>query len=85
MLEVMWTDVKNLVKSLFETNKKRKIGFIVGVISAVFILIVGPFATFFMFFCGIIGLYIGSRFDEDNTLVDKMLNTIDESLPERFR
>lgn len=85
MLETIWTDVKNLVKNLFETNTKRKIGFIVGVISGIFILLVGPFATFFMFFCGIIGLYIGSRFDDDNALVDKMLNTIDESLPERFR
>lgn len=85
MLEIMWTDLKNLVKHVFENNTKRKIGFIVGVISGVFILLVGPFATFFMFFCGIIGLYIGSHFDRDNNLVDNMLNTIDENLPDRFR
>lgn len=81
----MWTDFRNLIKSIFEQHPKRKIGFIVGVISAVFILIFGLFATFFMFFCGVIGLYIGSRFDDDDTLVDKMLHNIDENLPERFR
>ncbi|MBO4401040.1 MAG: DUF2273 domain-containing protein [Selenomonadaceae bacterium] len=85
MLEIMWTDVKNLAKRLFATNTKRKIGFIMGVISGIFILLVGPFATFFMFFCGVIGLFIGSRFDKDDNLIDNTLNAIDENLPERFR
>lgn len=85
MLEIIWEDAKNLLKRLFEKNTKRKIGFIVGMISGILILLAGFFATFFMFFCGIIGLYIGSRFDEDDNLVNNMLNTIDENLPDRFR
>ena len=85
MLEIMWTDFTNLVKSVFAEHPKRKIGFVAGVIISIFILLIGFFSTFFMFFCGVIGLYIGSRFDEDNALVDNMLNAIDEKLPERFR
>jgi hypothetical protein len=38
-----------------------------------------------LFFCGIIGLYIGSRFEEGDDLVDKTLKAIENSVPERFR
>ena len=85
MLEIMWTDLRELVKRIFEEHPKRKIGFVAGVITSIFILLIGFIHTFFMFFCGVLGLYIGSRFDEDNKLVDNMLNAIDEKLPERFR
>lgn len=81
----MWAEIKRLINSSLETYPTRKLGFIGGVIIGVAILIFGLFNTLFAFFCGVIGLYVGSRFEENDDLVDKTLRTIEESLPERFR
>lgn len=81
----MLAEFKNLVKSFFETYPTRKIGFIAGVAFGIAILIFGFFNTLFAFFCGIIGLYIGSRFEEDDDLVHNTLRAIEDAIPERFR
>ncbi len=82
---MMWREVKNLVKLAFETYPTRKFGFIGGILCGVAILSFGLFNTLFAFFCGIIGLYIGSRFEEGDDLVDKTLKAIENTVPERFR
>ena len=71
--------------NFFAVHRKRKIGFILGFIFGIAILVFGPFHTFFVTFCGIIGLYIGSRFDEGDDLVGKTLKAIEEVLPKRFQ
>lgn len=81
----MWEEIKILIANFFETHPNRKCGFICGVFVGVLIWTIGFFPTLFTFFCGIIGLYIGSRFDEKDDLLDSTLKAIDKNLPERFR
>ncbi|MBQ7704076.1 MAG: DUF2273 domain-containing protein [Selenomonadaceae bacterium] len=82
---MLWGEVKSLIKQMFNSYPMRKVGFITGIIIGVAILAFGFFNTIFAFFCGIIGLYIGSRFEEGDDLVDKTLKAIENSVPERFR
>lgn len=81
MLEV----VKNFVIDLFESHRTRKIGFITGLIAGGLILTIGFFNTLFIFLCGVIGLFVGSRFDSKDDLVEKLLHKLDEVLPERIQ
>ncbi len=81
----MWAEIKNLVKSSFEIYPMRKIGFLLGVIFGAAIMAFGILKTFFAIFCGIIGLYIGSRFEEGDDLVANTLRVLENLVPERFR
>ena len=81
MLEV----VKNFVIDLFESHRTRKIGFVTGLIAGGLILTIGFFNTLFIFLCGVIGLFVGSRFDSKDDLVEKILHKLDEVLPERIQ
>ena len=85
MLAEMWSDLKHLFARMFEAHTTRKIGFVVGVIIGISILNFGLFSTLFAIFCGIIGLYIGSRFEEKDTLVVQTLKALEYWVPERFR
>lgn len=85
MLEEVKEAAKATISDFFAEYRMRKIGFILGFLVGIVILIFGPFKTFFIFFCGIIGLYIGSRFDEGDDLVGRTLKAIENALPERFR
>jgi uncharacterized membrane protein len=82
---MLWEEVKKLIRQMFNSYPMRKLGFLSGVICGVAILIFGLFNTLFAFFCGIIGLYIGSRFEEGDDLVDKTLKALENTVPERFR
>ncbi|MBQ3444991.1 MAG: DUF2273 domain-containing protein [Selenomonadaceae bacterium] len=77
--------IKNFVIDLFESHRTRKIGFITGLITGVAILILGFFNTLFIFLCGVIGLFVGSRFDSKDDLVEKILHKLDEILPENIQ
>lgn len=81
----MWGEIKTIIAKSFEVYPKRKLGFLGGVIFGAAILTFGFFNTLFAFFCGIIGLYIGSRFEEGDDLIDKTLKTLEDTVPERFR
>jgi uncharacterized membrane protein len=81
----MWEEVKTLIKSYFKVYPKRKIGFLIGVLFGVAIINFGFFQTLFAFFCGVIGLYIGSRFDDGDDLVDTTLKAIENSVPDRWK
>ena len=85
MLEEVKEDVKNQIADFFAVHRKRKLGFLLGFLIGIVILTLGPFKTFFIFFCGIIGLYIGSRFDEGDDLVGRTLKAIENALPKRFQ
>ena len=77
--------VKNFVIDLFESHRTRKIGFITGLTTGVAILLIGFFNTLFILLCGTIGLFIGSRFDSKDDLVEKILMKLDEILPEKIQ
>ena len=77
--------IKKFVIDLFESHRTRKIGFITGLATGVAILLIGFFNTLFILLCGTIGLFVGSRFDSKDDLVEKILHKLDEILPERIQ
>ncbi|MBR6888913.1 MAG: DUF2273 domain-containing protein [Selenomonadaceae bacterium] len=81
----MFEAAKNFVIDLFESHRTRKIGFITGLITGALILIIGFFNTLFILLCGTIGLFVGSRFDSKDDLVEKILHKLDEILPEKIQ
>ncbi|MBQ4404580.1 MAG: DUF2273 domain-containing protein [Selenomonadaceae bacterium] len=81
----MFEAAKNFVIDLFESHRTRKIGFITGLITGAAILIIGFFNTLFILLCGTIGLFVGSRFDSKDDLVEKILRKLDELLPEKIQ
>lgn len=81
----MFEAIKNFVVDLFESHRTRKIGFITGLATGVAILLIGFFNTLFILLCGTVGLFVGSRFDSKDDLVEKLLHKLDEVLPERIQ
>lgn len=77
--------IKNFIIDLFDTHRTRKLGFVAGLFTGAAILIIGFFNTLFIALCGLIGLFIGSRFDSKDDLVEKILMKLDEVLPERIQ
>lgn len=77
--------VKVFFDDCFTRYRTRKIGFILGMITGVAILIFGFFNTMFVVMCGLIGLFVGSRFDGKDDLVEKLIRKLDEILPERIQ
>lgn len=80
----MLEEIKNQILSFFNVHRERKLGFLLGMLTGVIILTFGLLNTFFIFFCGVIGLYIGSRFDGGD-LVGNTLEIIERILPKRFQ
>lgn len=81
----MFDAIKNFVIDLFEGHRTRKVGLIVGLATGVAILIIGFFNTLFIALCGLIGLFVGSRFDSKDDLVEKLLMKLDNILPEKIQ
>lgn len=77
--------VRNFVIDIFESHRTRKFGFIAGLVTGVAILLIGFLNTLFIFLCGVVGLFIGSRFDSKDDLVEKIIRKLDELLPERIQ
>ncbi len=77
--------IKNFVIDLFESHRTRKIGFITGLITGGAILLIGFFNTLFILLCGTVGLFVGSRFDSKDDLIEKILRKLDEILPEKIQ
>ena len=77
--------IRNFVIDVFESHRTRKFGFIAGLITGGAILLIGFFNTLFIFLCGVVGLFVGSRFDSKDDLVEKILHKLDEILPENIQ
>ena len=77
--------IKNFINDIFESHRTRKFGFIAGLIVGGAILIIGFFNTLFIFLCGMIGLFVGSRFDSKDDLVEKIIRKLDDLLPDRIQ
>ena len=81
----MFVAIRDFVIDLFESHRTRKIGFITGLVTGGAILLIGFFNTLFILLCGTIGLFIGSRFDSKDDLIEKLLMKLDELLPEKIQ
>ncbi len=81
----MWNDLKKFFSAFFETHRTRKIGFVIGIIFGIAILIFGFFNTVFAMICGLIGLYIGAKFDNGDELIDETLRKLNRILPDKFQ
>ena len=81
----MFQAMKNFVIDLFESHRTRKIGFITGIVLGGAILLIGFLNTLFILLCGTIGLFVGSRFDSKDDLIEKLLMKLDELLPEKIQ
>lgn len=77
--------IKNFFNELFESHRTRKFGFVAGMLTGVAILLIGFFNTLFIVLCGTVGLFIGSRFDSKDDLVEKIIHKLDDILPERIQ
>ena len=77
--------IRNFVIDVFESHRTRKFGFIAGLITGGAILLIGFFNTLFILLCGVVGLFVGSRFDSKDDLVEKLLHKLDELLPEKIQ
>lgn len=83
--EFFMNEILSRIIDFFKVHRNRKLGFLFGFFVGILILVLGPFHTFFLFFCGVIGLYIGSRFDSEDDLVGRTLKFIEKHLPKRFQ
>lgn len=81
----MFDAIKNFIIDLFESHRTRKIGFVVGLCTGAAILFIGFFNTLFILLFGVFGLFVGSRFDSKDDLVEKILRKLDEVLPEKVQ
>lgn len=81
----MWQDLKLLAIDFFETNRARKQGFCIGLAAGASILTFGFFNTLFALGCGLVGLYVGSKLDGKDDLVDKTLEQLDRILLNKIR
>ena len=81
----MFDMAKNFVIDLFESHRTRKVGFVTGLILGGAVLFIGFFNTLFILLCGTVGLFVGSRFDSKDDLVEKILMKLDEVLPEKIQ
>ena len=81
----MLEEVKKFVVDFFEERRMRKIGFCFGIFLGVVILIFGFWNTLFAFCCGVVGLYIGSKFDKGDDLIQETLKLIERVLPEKIQ
>jgi len=77
--------IMTYIKNAFATHTNRKVGFIAGAALGAAMLIFGFIQTLFIIMCGVIGLYIGARFDDGDDLIHRTLKALEEVLPERFQ
>ena len=81
----MWQDLKLLTAEFFETHRRQKQGFCIGLTLGAAVMAFGFFNTLFALGCGIIGLYVGSKIDGNEDFVHNMLEKIDGVITSKFR
>jgi uncharacterized membrane protein len=63
----MW---KESLLNMFNNNRGKCIGTILGLAVAVFVLVIGFFKTLFISLCILIGFYIGKKVDNKESILD---------------
>ncbi len=74
----MW---KEKLKEYYENNKGKTIGFTIGLLFGILILIIGFFKTIFIGLCSFLGFYIGKKVDNNESI----LELIERILPNRWK
>lgn len=57
-------EIKSLLKLSWENHRGKLMGTILGVVLGAAIMIFGFFQTVFILFCGLIGLFVGKKVDD---------------------
>lgn len=76
----MKEEIKNYLEQIWQESRYRVIGLFAGLFIGLAILIFGFWRTIFVLLCGSVGLYIGTRLDEGDTI----FSMLERILPERF-
>ena len=63
----MW---KKELLELYRNNKGKVNGTIIGLLFAVFVLLIGFFKTLFLVICVLLGYYIGKKIDNKESIIE---------------
>lgn len=74
----MW---KEVLAKIFNSNRGKIIGTIIGLLTAIFILVIGFFKTIFIVIFMFLGYYIGKRIDKNESFLD----LIEKILPDEWK
>ena len=65
----MKEDIKELVLAAWKSHRAAMSGTLLGIVLGVAVLLFGFWKTVFVLFCGLIGMFIGSRLDRGDDLL----------------
>lgn len=74
-------EVKALLKDSWENHRGKFLGTLLGMILGTSIMIFGFFKTVFVLFCGLIGLFVGKKVDDQ----EDFKNFVEKIIPTNFR
>lgn len=57
-------EIKALLGDCWENHRGKLVGSVLGVVLGASIMVFGFFKTVFILFCGLIGLFVGKKVDE---------------------
>lgn len=61
---------KVLFERIWENHRGKFVGLLLGLVLGAAVLIFGFFKTVFVLLCGLIGLYVGKKIDDQEDLAD---------------
>lgn len=74
----MW---KEVLLQIFQNNRGKTIGTALGLLIAVFALVIGFFKTLFLVICAFLGYYIGKKIDNKESIIE----VIERILPDGWK
>ena len=81
----MLEELKQLIGSFFGEHCKGKVGLLSGLAVGVAVLVFGFWKTVFVLLCGCIGLYVGTRMEREEDLLQRILSSLQNRLPDKFQ
>lgn len=76
----MKEELRRIAEALFQGHSNRTIGLVAGMVFGAAVLFIGFWHTVFVFACGLLGLWIGTKID----CGEDIFEIIERYLPERF-
>lgn len=74
----MW---KQVIINLFNNNRGKCTGVLIGLFIGIFVLTIGFFRTLFLAICILIGYYIGKKIDNKESIIE----IIERILPDEWK
>ena len=81
----MLEELKQLIGSFFGEHCNGKVGLLSGLVVGVAVLVFGFWKTVFVLLCGCIGLYVGTRMEREEDLLQRILSSLQNRLPDKFQ